>query len=82
MAAPAARVRVRHRPRRWQPASTSGSITRDADGNVNGSRGTSVTGKNGNSYNGSTTVQDGTVTHTATCTNAAGETIACPSRGN
>lgn len=63
-------------------ASTSGSITRDADGNVNGSRGSSVTGKDGNSYNGSTTVQDGTVTHTANCTNAAGETIACPSRGN
>lgn len=61
-------------------ASTSGSIARDASGNVNGSRSTSATGQNGNSYNGSTTVQNGTVTHTGTCTNAAGETIAC--RGN
>lgn len=61
-------------------AATSGSIARDAQGNVNGSRSTSATGKNGNSYSGSTSVQNGVVTHTGTCTNAAGETIAC--RGN
>jgi len=61
-------------------ATTSGSIARDASGNVNGNRSTSATGQNGNTYNGSTTVQNGTVTHTGTCTNAAGETIAC--RGN
>lgn len=61
-------------------ANTSGSIARDADGNVNGSRSTSATGRNGNSYNGSTTIQNGTLTHTRTCTNAAGEAIAC--RGN
>jgi hypothetical protein len=58
-------------------ATTSGSIARDADGNVNGSRSTSATGQNGNSYNGSTTVQNGVVTHIGTCTNAAGEVIAC-----
>lgn len=58
-------------------AATSGSIARDADGNVNGSRSTSATGANGNRYTGSTTVQNGVVTHTGTCTNAAGETIAC-----
>ncbi|MEX1827169.1 hypothetical protein [Luteibacter sp. CQ10] len=61
-------------------ATTSGSIARDADGNVNGSRSTSATGKNGNSYSGSTSVQNGVITHTGTCSNAAGETIAC--RGN
>jgi len=61
-------------------ATTSGSIARDAAGNVSGSRSTSATGQNGNSYNGSTSVQNGAITHTGTCTNAAGETIAC--RGN
>ena len=44
-------------------ASTSGGISRDADGN---------------SYTGSTTVSDGTLVHTRTCTNAAGDAIACP----
>mgnify|MGYP006192658709 CR=1 FL=1 len=29
-------------------------------------------------YTGSTTVSGGTVSHTGTCTNASGETIACP----
>ena len=59
-------------------ASTSGGISRDADGNVTGARNTTATGANGNSYNGSTTVSGGTVSHTGTCTNASGETIACP----
>lgn len=59
-------------------ASTSGGISRDADGNVTGARSTTATGPNGNSYNGSTTVSGGTVSHTGTCTNAGGETIACP----
>ena len=58
-------------------ASTSGGVTRDANGNVVGGRSTTATGQNGNSYDGSTTVSDGTVTHTGTCTNAAGEEIAC-----
>lgn len=61
-------------------ATTSGSIARDAAGNVNGSRSTSATGQNGNSYSGSTSVQNGAITHTGTCSNAAGEVIAC--RGN
>ena len=59
-------------------ASTSGGISRDADGNVSGARSTTATGANGNSYNGSTTLSGGTVTHTGTCTNASGEAIACP----
>lgn len=58
-------------------AATSGSVTRDADGSVNGSRSTTATGASGNTYNGSTTVNDGQISHTGTCTNAAGETIAC-----
>lgn len=61
-------------------ASTSGGITRNADGTVSGVRDTTATGRNGNGYQGSTTYSDGTLTHTGTCTNAAGETIAC--RGN
>ncbi|WP_146165778.1 hypothetical protein [Stenotrophomonas panacihumi] len=56
---------------------SSGSVTRGADGQLDGSRSTSATGRNGNSYAGSTQVADGSVTHTATCSNAAGETIAC-----
>ena len=55
-------------------------MTRDANGNVVGGRSTTATGQNGNSYDGSTTVSNGTVTHTGTCTNAAGEVISC--RGN
>ncbi len=58
-------------------ASTSGGVTRDANGNVVGGRSTTATGQNGNSYDGSTAVSDGTVTHTGTCTNAAGEVISC-----
>jgi hypothetical protein len=62
-------------------ASTSGGISRDADGHVSGARNTTATGANGNSYTGSTTVSDGTLVHTRSCTNAAGDAIACP-RGN
>jgi len=58
-------------------ANTSGNITRDADGDVDGSRSTSATGRNGNSYNGSTTLDNGVVTHSHSCTNAAGDVIAC-----
>ena len=58
-------------------ATTSGSLARDAEGNVNGSRSTSATAANGNSYAGSTTVTDGQVSRTATCTDAAGNSIAC-----
>lgn len=62
-------------------ASTSGGISRDADGHVSGARNTTATGANGNSYTGSTTVSDGTLVHTRSCTNTAGDAIACP-RGN
>lgn len=62
-------------------ASTSGSITRDADGDLDGGRSTTATGRNGNSYSGSTTVSDGSVSRTASCTNAAGEAIDCRGDG-
>jgi hypothetical protein len=62
-------------------ASTSSGVTRDADGNVAGARSTTATGANGNSYHGSTTVSAGTLVHTRSCTNAAGEAIGCQ-RGN
>jgi hypothetical protein len=61
-------------------ASTSGSIARDADGNVSGGRSTSAAGANGNRYSATTTVGNGVVVRTASCSNAAGETIPC--RGN
>ncbi|WP_454832812.1 hypothetical protein [Pseudoxanthomonas wuyuanensis] len=61
-------------------ATVSGGVTRDADGNVSGVRSTTATGANGNHYSGSTTVSDGTLVHTRSCTNASGEAIAC--RGN
>ncbi|OUL31475.1 hypothetical protein BV378_02140 [Nostoc sp. RF31YmG] len=56
---------------------SSGSIARDANSQLDGQRSTSATGRNGNSYVGSTQVADGSVTHTATCSNPAGDAIAC-----
>lgn len=61
---------------------SSGGFTKNADGTYSGSRQTNASGANGNSYQGSTAYSNGQVTHTGTCTNAAGETIACPTRGN
>jgi hypothetical protein len=62
-------------------ASTSSGITRDTDGNVAGARSTTATSANGNSYHGNTTVSEGMLVHTRSCTNAAGDAIACQ-RGN
>jgi hypothetical protein len=36
-----------------------------------------VTGANGNTYNGQTTVSKDGITHTGGCTNASGQSIAC-----
>ena len=58
----------------------NGQYTRGEDGKVDGSRTTTATGAKGATYNGSTTVTDGQITHTGTCTNSAGESIACPSK--
>jgi hypothetical protein len=44
---------------------------------VNGSRTTTATGKNGNTYTGTTTDTNGLVTHTATCKDASGNVILC-----
>lgn len=57
--------------------SRQGDATRNADGTLSAERSTSATGQHGNSYNGSTTVNDGTVVHTGTCTDASGQVIAC-----
>lgn len=57
---------------------SEGGVTRNADGIWSGGRETSATSAaTGNSYSGSTTVADGQVSHTGTCTNAAGEVIPC-----
>lgn len=59
-------------------ASSQGNFTRSADGTASGSRSTNATNATtGNSYSGSTTLNDGALSHSGTCTNAAGETIAC-----
>jgi hypothetical protein len=62
--------------------SSSGGTTRNADGTVSGSRDTQATNNaTGNSANVNSTYQSGQgVTRTATCTDAVGATIACPSR--
>jgi hypothetical protein len=59
---------------------SSGSATRNADGTYSGSRSTTATNKaTGNTYNGSTTYDSTNgVNRTATCTDAMGNTIACP----
>lgn len=59
-------------------ASSTGSFTRGADGSTYGTRSTNATNAaTGNSYSGSTTVDNGAVSHTGTCTNAVGEVIPC-----
>ncbi|MET7143523.1 hypothetical protein M3S04_18480 [Xanthomonas sp. PPL139] len=57
-------------------ASSSGSLVRAADGTLSGSRQSSVDGAQG-SYQGSTSVQDGSVVHTGTCTDAGGTVGPC-----
>ena len=56
---------------------SSGGLTRSAAG-VNQSRATTATAANGNTYSGSTSYDPQTgLSHTATCTDAAGNAIAC-----
>lgn len=57
--------------------STEGGFTKNADGTYSGGRDTTATGPQGNTYSGSTDYSNGQVSHTSTCTNAAGEVIAC-----
>ncbi|HEY9104217.1 hypothetical protein [Chitinimonas sp.] len=57
---------------------SSGNYNKAADGTVSGSRNTTATGANGNSYTGSTQYDSANgVTHTGTCTDAAGNVISC-----
>jgi len=44
---------------------------------VNGQRTTDATGKNGNTYQGTTTDTNGQITHGATCADASGNSIPC-----
>ncbi len=63
-------------------ATSQGQTTVSADGTVNQSRNTSVhNAQTGNSYEGNTSYNstDG-VSHSATCYDAAGSVITCPSR--
>jgi hypothetical protein len=58
-------------------ASRQGDVTRNADGGVSAERSTTATGQNGNRYSGATTISDGSLVHTGSCTDAAGQTISC-----
>lgn len=59
-------------------ASSSGSMSKGADGTVGGSRTTNAQANSGATYDGETTYdKDSGVTHSGTCTNAAGEVVAC-----
>ena len=60
---------------------TASDVTRNADGTYSGGRTTSATNAaTGNTYNGSTQIDPATgkPVRTATCTDAAGNSIACP----
>lgn len=63
-------------------ARRSGSYTRDASGNASGERNTSVTNSNtGTTFEGSTTYTKGEgFSRSASCTDAAGNTVTCGSR--
>jgi hypothetical protein len=61
--------------------STSSDVTRNADGSYSGGRSTTATNNStGTSYEGSTQIDPATgkPVRAASCTNAAGEAIACP----
>jgi hypothetical protein len=59
-------------------ASTYGSMTKGADGSLSGSRNTAVQANSGAGYQGETSYEKGSgITHTGTCTNAAGTVVPC-----
>jgi hypothetical protein len=56
----------------------SGSFTRNEDGTASGQRSTTVTNADGKTFEGSTTYEQGSgVTRSATCKDAAGNTVSC-----
>lgn len=60
---------------------SQGSASRSADGYADGSRTTTATAANGNSYTGTTSYNSSTgLTHSGTCRDASGASIACPTR--
>ena len=61
---------------------STGGYTRNADGTLSQNRNTGITNAaTGNSYQGSTSYDASNgLSHSATCYNAAGDVIACPSR--
>ncbi len=57
---------------------STGTAQRGTDGSVSGERTTTLTGKNGNTYNGTTTWQKGEgAQHTSKCTDPNGNVIPC-----
>lgn len=61
-------------------AATTGGFSRSAGGGIKGSRSTTATANNGNTYDGNTTYQSGSgVSHSQICYDANGYEIKCPS---
>ena len=60
-------------------ASSSGSFQRNADGTYSGGRSTSAQIDDVGSYEGSTTYQNGQLSHQGTCYNASGAVVNCNS---
>ncbi len=61
-------------------AATTGGFSRGSDGSIRGSRSTTATANNGNSYSGNTTYDNNGVSHTQNCYNASGQEIKCPTK--
>jgi hypothetical protein len=58
-------------------AQSQGSFAKSSDGTYSGSRETSADSKSGYGYDGSTTVSNGSVDHSGTCTDPNGNTVPC-----
>jgi hypothetical protein len=58
-------------------AQSQGSFAKSSDGTYSGSRDTSAESKSGATYDGSTTVSNGSVEHSGTCTDPNGNVVPC-----
>lgn len=62
-------------------ATSTGSVTKDASGNISGERNTEATSKSGSTYQGETTGDSTSgITHTGKCFDPAGKEMPCPSK--
>lgn len=56
---------------------SQGSLAKSSDGTYSGSRDTSAESNSGYAYDGSTTVSNGSVEHSGTCTDPSGNEVPC-----